>query len=218
MVSQHRVAPSTTSTACNLIPHRLPCHACRDYLRGKCKKPSCRFPHPPFDLPPLRPAASDRLVNLTPTSVTWRPDMPTAPAGARPVRPKAPAAAAGRLSPPPPPTPAAASLDLAAPGMAAAVQALARQLGVGSMAELQALLGPDELQDALEQVQVQLVEEESIREQQHGAPPAAQQQQLGWEAGSRWQAGGDVRRPASRGGQQGGESKATFLEGGPRIL
>lgn len=103
--------------------------------------------------------------------------------------------------------------------MAAAVQALARQLGVGSMAELQALLGPDELQDALEQVQVQLVEEESMREQQHGVLPATQQQQqLGWEAGSRWQAGGDVRRPASRGGQQGGESKATFLEGGPRIL
>ncbi len=113
--------------------------------------------------------------------------------------------------------------------MGAAVQALAQQLGVGSMAELQALLGPEELQDALEQVQVQLAEEASMqeqRQQQHGAPPAMQQQQqqqgaasaLGWDAGSRWLAGSDVQRPASRGGQQGGESKATFLEGGPRIL
>ena len=206
----------------------VPLVRCRDYLRGKCKKPSCRFPHPPFDLPAQRPPASDRLVSLTPTSVIWRPAAAaaaaaTTAAGARPVRPKVPVPAAGRPSPPPPPTPAAPGLDLATPGMAGAVQALARQLGVSSMAELQALLGPDELQDALEQVQVQLAEEASMREQrqqQHGAPPATQQQQLaaggalGWEAGSRWQAGGDVQRPASRGG----ESKATFLEGGPRIL
>jgi hypothetical protein len=110
------------------MPLLLP--PCRDWLRGICRYgTSCRFSHPPFDLPTAgKPPEHERVVSLTPNAPIWR------PAGA--ARPRALAAKSGL------------SVRKQQQLLAAAAEALAEQLGV-AVAQLPELFGPEELEASL---------------------------------------------------------------------
>ena len=129
------------------MPTPLP--SCRDWLRGICRYgTSCRFSHPPFDLPAAgKPPEHERVVSLTPGAPIWR------PAGA--ARSRALAAMSGQ---------AAGEQQRLAAG--AATLALAEQLGV-SVGQLSELFEPEELEASL-----LLMQEQLQQQQRAGAPPA----------------------------------------------
>ena len=163
---------------CSLAQNRPPAFflpdpaGCRDWLRGTCQYGAkCKHPHPPFDLP-ARPPPPDhvRVVYLKPGAPIWHPaTTATAAAVAHPsARSAVPAA-------PRPPAGRPRSLLESVPQ--AAVQALASSYGVAPL-ELEQLLPPDALRDALEQVQLQLVEQQeaaaSVHAQMRTPPPKSQ--------------------------------------------
>lgn len=188
-------------------------------MRGTCKLPDCRFPHPPFDLHPPEEPAGEHVVTARPGMPIWRPGQPGGGASPKP------------LAAPPPPAAAAASAVAAGAGaggasMASAAEALAAQLGLSSVRELSQLLSPDELQASLLLMQEQL--NASAGQAAAAAPSATQstaQQQLeyaaAWaaETGAEgWDAESGRASACSESGASGATGGAVFLPGGPRVL
>eukprot|EP00887_Chlorella_sp_A99_P004904 scaffold4.g4904.t1 len=50
---------------------------CREWVRGQCSISKCRFPHPPFAIPPNLPKPDDPIANPTPEQLTLKPGSPT---------------------------------------------------------------------------------------------------------------------------------------------
>jgi len=50
---------------------------CREWVRGQCDLSSCRFPHPPFDIPSTMPRPDDSIANPTPEQLELTVKSPT---------------------------------------------------------------------------------------------------------------------------------------------